>query len=229
VLVLALDTATEAVVAAVLRRSDGRERNGGPGQRTEVLGRGSGRGPMAHGEQVAVVVEQALTAAGVTVRELDVVGVGRGPGPFTGLRVGLVFAETLGWSLGIPVHGVCTLDVLAAEALAESPAELLVATDARRREVYWARYAADGRRLEGPSVSAPLYVPDRELPAVGAGALRYPEAFPSPRRPVDPDAAVLARLVADAVTRGDQPEVTPLYLRRPDAVPAAARKTVTPR
>ncbi len=67
VLVLALDTATEAVVAAVLRRSDGRERNGGPGQRTEVLGRGSGRGPMAHGEQVAVVVEQALTAAGVTV------------------------------------------------------------------------------------------------------------------------------------------------------------------
>lgn len=227
-LVLALDTATETVVAAVLEAGDHRA----PDDLVPdgvVLARTSGSGLLAHGEQIAVVVQEALDTAGVGVAALDVIAVGRGPGPFTGLRVGLAFAETLGWAAGIPVHGACTLDVLAAQALAEWPEDLIVATDARRREVYWASYASDGRRRGGPAVSRPLDVPDRHLLAVGAGALRYPDAFPLARGPVQPDAGVLARLVADAVRRGEQPEVGPLYLRRPDAVAATIRKPVTPR
>ncbi|MGB7982632.1 MAG: tRNA (adenosine(37)-N6)-threonylcarbamoyltransferase complex dimerization subunit type 1 TsaB, partial [Candidatus Nanopelagicales bacterium] len=127
-LILALDTATPAIGAAVLDTDTG-----------QVRGRAGFVGPGAHGEQLAPVVAQALALAGITPRELDAVAVGRGPGPFTGLRVGLVHAAVMGWALGIGVHGVCTLDVLAAQARdAGVSGSFLVATDARRREVYWA-------------------------------------------------------------------------------------------
>jgi tRNA threonylcarbamoyladenosine biosynthesis protein TsaB len=216
-LILALDTATDAVSAAVLAT---------PADR--VLGRASFAGPVAHGEQVAEVVARALAQAAAAPRDLAAVGVGRGPGPFTGLRVGLVHAAVLGWALGIPVHGVCTLDVLAAQAAPEMGGEFLVATDARRREVYWARYAPDGTRLLGPLVDAPGGVPDRGVPAVGTGAARYAEQFPGHRSPTHPDPGVLARLVAARLRAGVAAEVAPMYLRRPDAVAATTRKRVTP-
>jgi tRNA threonylcarbamoyl adenosine modification protein YeaZ len=217
VLILAMDTATEAVSAAVLDTGSG-----------AVVGRATHVGAMAHGEQLAPLVVRALDLAGAAPGELGAIGVGRGPGPYTGLRVGLVHAEVLGWTLGIPVHGVCTLDVLAAEAAQSLDEPFLVATDARRREVYWARYAAGGSRIEGPSVGPAEDIPDRDVPAVGAGAARYPDAFPRRRGPELPDAGVLAALVAGMVQRGAATDVTPLYLRRPDAVAPTARKRVTP-
>ena len=212
-----MDTATEAVSAAVLDT-----------QSAAVLGRAVHLGAMAHGEQLAPLVARALAQAGAAPGDLAAIGVGRGPGPYTGLRVGLVHAEVLGWTLGIPVHGVCSLDVLAAEAAASLAGPFLVATDARRREVYWARYAAGGARVEGPLVGPAADIPDRDLPAVGAGAARYPEAFVHRRGPELPDAGVLAGLVAGLLERGATPDVRPMYLRRPDAVAPAARKRVTP-
>lgn len=217
-LILALDTATEAVGAAVLEAATG-----------AVLGAATFVGPAAHGEQLAGLVAAALDQAGARPADLGAVGVGRGPGPYTGLRVGLVHAAVLGWALGIPVHGVCTLDVLAAQAVdARLAGDFLVVTDARRREVYWAQYAAGGERVAGPRVGPAVDIPQRDLPAVGAGAVRYPDAFPNPRGPLHPDPAVLARLVAGRIEAGAPPEVAPLYLRRPDAVAAATRKRVTP-
>lgn len=213
-----MDTATDAVGAAVLDAGADR-----------VLARASFIGPAAHGEQLAPLVAQVLADAGIAPGDLAAIGVGRGPGPYTGLRVGLVHAEVLGWALGIPVHGVCTLDVLAAQAVSSGIAgDLLAVTDARRREVYWARYDARGGRVSGPDVGPAADVPDRHLPAVGAGAARYPDAFADRRDPLHPDAAVLAALVADRLRSGAPAEVAPLYLRRPDAVAATTRKRVTP-
>lgn len=217
-LILALDTATEAVGAAVLDTAADR-----------VVGRAAHLGPAAHGEQLAPLVAQALAEAGVAPGDVAVIGVGRGPGPFTGLRVGLVHAAVLGWALGIPVRGVCSLDVLAAQAVADGVAEeFLVATDARRREVYWARYGPDGARLLGPAVGPPDAIDGRDVPAVGNGAARHPGHFPGHREPLHPDPAVLARLVAGQLRDGSPAEIAPLYLRRPDAVAATQRKRVTP-
>jgi tRNA threonylcarbamoyladenosine biosynthesis protein TsaB len=217
VLILALDTATEAVAAAVLDTAA-----------DSVVGRAAHVGPMAHGEQLAPIVAAALAEAGAQPRALGAIGVGRGPGPYTGLRVGLVHAEVLGWALGIPVHGVCTLDVLAAEAAPAIDGPFLVATDARRREVYWARYDHGGVRVDGPHVGPAADIPERSLPTVGAGAVRYPEAFHDPRGPRHPDPGALARIVASMVAAGQPADVSPLYLRRPDAVAPLGRKRVTP-
>lgn len=217
-LILAVDTATEQVGAAILDTD-----------RDAVIGRAVTAGPAVHGEQLAPIVVRALAEAGAAPTDLGAVGVGRGPGPFTGLRVGLVHAQVLGWALGIPVHGVCSLDVLAAEAVAGGLAEgFVVATDARRREVYWALYDGLGARVAGPRVGAAIDVPDRALPAVGAGAARYPEAFADPRRPLHPEPGVLARLVARMVASGAEADASPMYLRRPDAKAGASRKRVTP-
>jgi tRNA threonylcarbamoyl adenosine modification protein YeaZ len=217
VLILGLDTATEAVCAAVVDTA------------TDVV-MGSARflGPAAHGEQLAPLVAQALELAGVHPRDLSAIGVGRGPGPFTGLRVGLVHAAVMGWALGIPVQGVCTLDVLAAQARGsglEGP--FLVATDARRREVYWARYDATGIRVDGPHVGVAAEIVERTLPAVGAGAARYSADLPAHRPPLHPDPAILARIAGELVRAGVPADLSPMYLRRPDATVSAARKRVT--
>jgi tRNA threonylcarbamoyl adenosine modification protein YeaZ len=218
VLILGLDTASDAVGAAVLEADS-----------NQVLGRATHVGPAAHGERLAPLVEQAMAQAGCAPAELAAIGVGRGPGPYTGLRVGLVHAQVLGWVLGIPVHGVVTHDAMAAQAVAEGlTGAFLVVTDARRREVHWSRYGPGGVRLEGPHVGPPAEVPQPALPAVGAGAMRYPEVFGDPRGPAHPDPAWLARLAREQLRDGTAPEVTPLYLRRPDAVAATTRKRVTP-
>ncbi|HYZ07958.1 MAG TPA: tRNA (adenosine(37)-N6)-threonylcarbamoyltransferase complex dimerization subunit type 1 TsaB, partial [Pseudonocardiaceae bacterium] len=131
-LVLALDTATPAVTAGVLRL-----RVAGP---PELLASRVTRGARAHGELLTPSVRAVLAEAGVRTVDLDAVVCGAGPGPFTGLRVGMVTAAALADGLGVPVHPVCSLDAIAQEA----GGPVLVATDARRREVYWARYDASG-------------------------------------------------------------------------------------
>jgi tRNA threonylcarbamoyl adenosine modification protein YeaZ len=207
VLLLAFDTATAAITAAV---HDG----------TSVVGEASATGAMAHGEQLAPTIRAALAQAAATMADLTDVAVGVGPGPFTGLRVGVVTALTLGSTLDIATHGVCTLDVIAADVTSET--EFLVATDARRKEVYWARYAPEGSCLDGPHVLAPADLASQwpELPAFGPGAALYADTLNS-RGDASPRAAALAELVASG-RHVDLP-LEPLYLRRPDAQPRAAR------
>ncbi len=215
---LALDTATPLVSVAV---HDG----------TTALAELTSQQPMKHGEQLAPLIEQALAQAGLTRLDLDAIAVGVGPGPFTGLRVGLVTARTLGWVLDVAVHGVCTLDVLALEAVRSGaleadgePVAFTVATDARRKEVYLARYDHTGRRVTGPVVDRPDEVAT-DGPVVGEGPLLYPAAFPHAVGPTRPSAGWLARAVVDGLVEVLEPE--PLYLRRPDAVVSASHKPVS--
>ncbi|WP_296605511.1 tRNA (adenosine(37)-N6)-threonylcarbamoyltransferase complex dimerization subunit type 1 TsaB [Nocardioides sp.] len=186
--------------------------------------------PMKHAEQLAPLIEQALSAAGIVRQDLTAIAAGVGPGPFTGLRVGLVTARTLAFVLDVPVYGVCTLDVLAVEAADGATVQggtdqgFVVATDARRKEVYLARYDAAGARLDGPVVGRPadLATDDR---VVGEGGVLYPDAFPHRAGPTAPSAGWLARAVAEERAEIVDPE--PLYLRRPDAMAPHAPKRVS--
>jgi tRNA threonylcarbamoyl adenosine modification protein YeaZ len=207
---LAFDTATPHVTVAL---HDGER----------VVASYSSPSSMRHGEMLAPGIEQVLAEAGALNTDLTAVAVGVGPGPFTGLRVGLVTARTLGFSLGIPVYGVCTHDVLAAEAIDAGRDEFLVATDARRKEVYLASYA-EGQRVDGPSVCRPADVATDRL-VVGRGAVLYPEHFPTAVGPHRPSAGWLARVVAGERAELRDPE--PLYLRRPDAAVAHPPKRVS--
>ena len=169
-MLLAFDTATPLVTVAL---HDGED---------VVLELVSER-PLQHGEQLAPLVDRALREAGLVRQDLTAIGVGVGPGPFTGLRVGLVTARTLGFVLELPVYGVCTLDVLAVEA-ADTHAvtgEFVVATDARRREVYLASYDAAGVRLDGPVVGKPA---DHATERTGrrGGRRPLPGGVPAPSR-----------------------------------------------
>jgi tRNA threonylcarbamoyl adenosine modification protein YeaZ len=308
VLLLAFDTATAAVTVAL---HDGESVIA---EHTEVDAR-------RHGELLAPAIGRVLARTGRERRDLTGVAVGVGPGPFTGLRVGLVTARSLGDALGIPVHGVCSLDILAAAVAGIAPgpgaptaaspqdtvsqstvsqstvsqstvsqntvsqntvsqntvskntalshtavpgegahdsaaavssadgdsadnasdvffnavsgdgAAFAVASDARRREVYWARYAADGRRITEPSVDRPDEVAAlvAGLPVAGRGAALYPAAFPLRLEPELPSAAVLAELVVRrlATLNAELLPPLPLYLRRPDAAEPGARKPVS--
>ncbi|WP_204918504.1 tRNA (adenosine(37)-N6)-threonylcarbamoyltransferase complex dimerization subunit type 1 TsaB [Microlunatus panaciterrae] len=178
---------------------------------------------MQHVEQLTPLVRGALGDAGLTLDEVEQVVVGLGPGPFTGLRVGVATARMLASVRRLPLHGVCSLDVLAQQwvrAGAEVPAEFLVGTDARRKEVYWARYDASGSRLEGPKVGVPETLPD--LPLVGPAADLYSDRVRASEGPRSFDPGVLAVVAADLVDAG----VEPLYLRRPDAAEPGRRKSV---
>jgi tRNA threonylcarbamoyladenosine biosynthesis protein TsaB len=216
VLLLALDTATPTVSVALY---DG----------STTLARWAREGAMRHAELLAPGIAAVLSEAGVDRRELTDVAVGVGPGPYTGLRVGVVTGRTLAAALGIGLHGVCSLDVLAAQARrAGIERALVVATDARRKEVYWARYDAAGHRVTGPAVDRPAALADRlpaGIPVVGRGGRLYSELLPFVEGPIDPDAGVLAELVAGrAVTELD---AEPLYLRRPDVAAPAPPKRVS--
>lgn len=212
-MLLAFDTSSPQVTAAV---ADG----------SEVLAERVAARPLKHGEQLAPLVADVLAAAEITRDQLTAVAVGAGPGPFTGLRVGLVTARTLGHVLSLPVYAACSLDVLAAEAVETGAVdnEFLVATDARRKEVYLARYDAAGRRVAGPLVDRPAELAS-DRPTVGEGARLYPSAFPHPAGPERPAAGVLARVVARRSVELLDPE--PLYLRRPDAATPGTRKAVS--
>jgi tRNA threonylcarbamoyl adenosine modification protein YeaZ len=217
VLVLALDTSTPATSAALV--DAGRVL----GERLEVAAN-------RHGELLSPLVEQVVADAGVHLRDVEMVAVGVGPGPFTGLRVGLATAVSLADALGVPARGVCSLDAVAFAAERPWAAGFVVLTDARRKEVYWARYA-DGRRVEGPHVDRPSVVAERlALGAcvVGPATTLYADELAG--HVVDdtapyPAPTAIARL---AVDDAHWVPVQPMYLRRPDARPPGAPKRVTP-
>jgi tRNA threonylcarbamoyl adenosine modification protein YeaZ len=182
---------------------------------------------MQHGEQLAPLIQGLLDETGIVRQDLTSIAVGIGPGPFTGLRVGLVTARTLGLALDLPVYGVCSLDVLAVEAaLGHDPvgSDFLVATDARRKEVYLATYDDQGRRVDGPDVVRPDEAATRR-PVAGEGPVLYPDAFSNSRAPALPSAGWLARAVAEELAELNDPE--PMYLRRPDAAAPGAPKRVS--
>ncbi len=205
-LVLAIDTATPAVTAGVVLVGD----------EVTTLAERITVDARAHAERLTPNVLAALADSGRTMADLDAVVVGCGPGPFTGLRVGMATAAAYGHALGIPVFGVCSLDAIGRS----TSGEVLVVTDARRREVYWARYR-DGLRVVGPEVHAPADVPVDGLDAV-AGSPAHAAVFGLPViGPEYPSSAELAAVVADWTA---EPEpLIPLYLRRPDAKSLAER------
>ena len=220
-LLLAFDTATPAVTVAL---HDG----------VRVLAEESSVDARRHGELLAASIERVLAASGAAAGDLTGIAVGVGPGPYTGLRAGLVTARVLGSALGIPVHGACTLDVIARAAARELAAsglggrEFLVATDARRKEVYWASYTAAAERVRGPEVAAPGEL-DARGPVAGEGAVLYPAELGPAIGPRYPSAAWLAELTAERLARGVPAlAAEPLYLRRPDARIPGPLKRVTP-
>jgi tRNA threonylcarbamoyladenosine biosynthesis protein TsaB len=221
--VLALDTSSVAVTVAV---TDG----------VSVLATATVVDGARPGELLAPTIAAVLADAGIEPRELTDIAVGVGPGPFTGLRIGVMTARMLGAALGAVVHGVCSLDILAAEVYQDRP--FVVVTDARRREVYWSHYrgrsSVSGVATEAgvPAVCAPAEVAAqlKGVAAVGRGGELYPEHFPLRTGPVYPDAGVLARLAMTRLAVGGPilPPV-PLYLRRPDvAVPGVPKPVTSP-
>lgn len=189
--------------------------------------------PRRHAEVLAPGIDQVLNETGHLIAEVTDVAVGVGPGPFTGLRVGLVTAEVLGLVLDVPVHGVGSLDALALAAVRSGAVggdeEFCVATDARRREVYWARYRG-ARRLVGPAVTVPVDLPRDGLTVVGRGGRLYPDELGPQVEPLDVSAADVAELAVAALAGDAGVEALlppqPLYLRRPDAVEPGSRKRV---
>jgi len=219
VLVLGLDTSSPAVSVALAELLPGDPpRWGRSATRSTVDGR-------RHGELLAGEVDAVLRELGAAPADLGAVAVGLGPGPYTGLRVGVVTAATLASTLGVPAYGVCSLD--AVDSWEQDGGARLVVTDARRKEVYWAEYAEDGERLAGPSVLRPAALAQALAETgwtgrvVGDGALlhagHFPGAAPSPRYPA---AELIVLGAAGRALAGAPGEVIePLYLRRPDATP----------
>jgi tRNA threonylcarbamoyl adenosine modification protein YeaZ len=210
VLVLALDTATPTLVAGLAEWS----RRGV----TEILAERAVPSGTRHAELLTPAIAGVLDDAGLAMGDLDAVVTGLGPGPFTGLRVGVVTAAALGDARGLPVIGVCSLDAIGSGART-------VVTDARRKEIYWATYAADGSRLTGPSVDKPA---DVTLPEPVVGDPAFAERLGTPVAPADVTTAGLLRAaaaqLADPSSAGP---LVPMYLRRPDATPPATIKAVT--
>ena len=175
--VLAIDTSTSRTSVAVI-------------QGDNVLFSGHSDGATAHGPSLPALVQEALT-----VSEVDEVVVGMGPGPFTGLRVGIAFAQSFALARQVPLRGVCSLDAIAAQI---EEKDFIITVDARRKEVYWARYT-DGIRIGEPAVSFPADV---------SGAPIHGDLFP--------DMQALVKLTGNIVE--------PIYLRRPDAVATVDRQ-----
>ncbi|MET3804826.1 tRNA threonylcarbamoyl adenosine modification protein YeaZ [Nakamurella sp. UYEF19] len=191
----------------------------------------------AHAEKLMPLVREALAAAGHGLPDLEAVVVGLGPGPFTGLRVGVATAQALGDALGAPVHGVGSHDGLARSHLrSERPTgDFLVVTDARRREVYLSAYSAAGARLFGPAPVAPAAAAEELRTAgvvptsmIGPGVGLLADELPMARPSLTGDlSSGLVLAAARALLTGVVPgPLTPLYLRRPDAAEPGARKSV---
>ena len=174
--VLAIDTSTSRSCVAIIDGSN-------------LLYSGYRDGATAHGPSLPALVQEALA-----VSDVDEVVVGMGPGPFTGLRVGIAFAQSFALAREIPVRGVCSLDAIAAQVTEK---DFIITVDARRKEVYWARYT-NGVRVGEPAVNFPADV---------TGAKIHADLFP--------DMLALVNLPGNITE--------PMYLRRPDAVATADR------
>lgn len=217
--VLAIDTSTTQIVTGILDYSNGE---------IAAVAEKSAPGQMTHGELLAPSVEHVLATAKVSPADLDAVVVGLGPGPFTGLRVGIVTGVSMADALKIPAYGVCSLDAVAAGVGVRS----LVVSDARRKEIYYGVYDERGERIAGPAVDKPDRAVDdvRRLDVaqvLNAGADRYLDHLATLGVPVEeafPDATGLLRAAVRTHSFGGDPEpLTPLYLRRPDAKLLAAQ------
>ena len=174
---LAIDTSTSRTSVAIIE--------GG-----SILWSGHRDGATEHGPALPSLVQEGIKGFAI-----DEVVVGMGPGPFTGLRVGIAFAQSFALARGISVRGVCSLDAIAAQV---NEKDFIVTVDARRKEVYWARYK-DGVRIGESAVSFPADV---------SGAPIHPDLYP--------DMKALVALTGNITE--------PMYLRRPDAVATADRK-----
>jgi tRNA threonylcarbamoyl adenosine modification protein YeaZ len=215
VLVLALDTSTQRVCAGVVDAD-------------AVLAADGVTVANRHGELLAPMVRGVVEAAGARMRDLTAIVVGLGPGPFTGLRVGVVTAAGLADALGVPVYGCCSLDAMA------RPRSLVV-TDARRRRLYWAEYDETQRRVDGPELATAAELADRFRGrvdvVVGPGAALYADSFDgfATAPEIYPHPQPLVALVRDRIEASAPSDVlTPIYLRAPDARPPGAPKQVTP-
>lgn len=240
-LVLALDTATPAVTAGVLRvllphemvdAIDPAAAGATPAPVT-LLSQHTVDDAYGHAEHLMPTAAAALAEAGIDQRELDAVVVGLGPGPFTGLRVGIATAAAFGDGLDRPVYGVCSHDGLA-RSIDAWPGPLLVITDARRREVYLSAYDGVGRRIHGPAVLAPAALPEliatlSAAPVGVAGPGAVLAGLELPMIELGPAAFGLVRAAGPALVTGAVPgPLTPLYLRRPDvAEPSVAKSVLT--
>ncbi len=231
-LVLAIDTSTPVVSAGIARVPLPSELMAAatPPTPVAVLAERSVADPFAAAEQLMPLVSAALAGAGTTLKALDAVVVGVGPGPFTGLRVGIATAAALGDGLARPVHGVGSHHAIAL-SVAEPPGAFLVITDARRREVYASAYQA-GRPIGGPVVLPPAALPEfiEQLPAPpvavsGAGAELVD--LDLPRLPIGSLSHGLVLAAGLALVTGAVPgPLTPRYLRRPDATEPGTVKSV---
>lgn len=223
-LILCLDTSSDAGVALY--------RDG------QVLSARRSATDRRHAETLIPMVQDALAEAGRDVSDVDAVVVGTGPAPFTGLRAGLATAQAFAQARDIDVAGVCSLDAL---ALAAGTGEVLVVSDARRRELYYARYQVDDqdvRPTHPPAVAAPEQIVAEHADLIRSGQVHGPglvvaadrlglgpEAAHGPATdPVDP--VNLARIAIRRRVTGGDLSVTPRYLRRPDVHPGGARKRV---
>lgn len=221
-IVLALDTATTDLVVGLTEVDTSGMRTGNDAR---VVAQAVTT-TRAHNEQLVPTVNRLLAQQSLRFADLSAIVVGCGPGPFTGLRVGMATASAFGQALGIPVHGVVTHDAV---ALGIDAAKALVVTDARRREVYWARYDG-GTRVVGPCVSAPA-----EVDVAGVEIISVPPQL-TEQLPAQSSARVtysapgVAGLVAAADLSSEPGPLVAHYLRRPDAVEPKPkpRSTVIP-
>ncbi|MDL9948188.1 tRNA (adenosine(37)-N6)-threonylcarbamoyltransferase complex dimerization subunit type 1 TsaB [Gordonia sp. ABSL11-1] len=222
--VLAIDTSTDAVVTGVARVDDAG---------TGVLAERAVSDGRRHAEVLTTLIAEVLTESAVARGDLDAVVLGCGPGPFTGLRVGMATAASFADALALPVYGVCSLDAVAACAADDIaggsvPRSVLVVTDARRREIYWARYV-DGERVSGPSVTAPAEVV-ADLAAVDidlvVGSPEHARLFDRPvgRATAPSTAGLVGSAITDLRSVATPAPLVPLYLRRPDAVEPTAKR-----
>ena len=202
--VLAIDTSV-GVSVAILRSND-------EVTQSQAVDHGM------QGELTAELISKVVTDSGLKIEEITDVVVGVGPGPFTGLRVGLVTASVFAHAREIPIHGICSLDAIAFDFAKPC----IVVTDARRKELYWARY--EGIRIGEPQVSKPEVIasqfPDADF--VGPGANLYPDYVSG--NVTELKAGSLAKLFASGSAQ--LVDVSPMYLRKPDAVEPTTRKSV---
>ena len=232
-LLLAIDTSTPTATAGVVSLLRPHELMGeSPPTPATVLAEHTFTSPFAHAEQLMPLVQAALAEAGHQLKDLEAVVVGLGPGPFTGLRVGIATAQALGDALDLPVYGVGSHDGRARIYVNEFDGDFLVVTDARRREVYLSAYSASGARRFGPTPIAPAAVAAALQEAgVSATSMIGPGADLLDGPPVGVVSGQLSSglVLAAAIpllTGAVPGPLTPLYLRRPDATEPGARKSV---